>query len=833
MGDCGRDIYVEYVSNELEKKVVEKVRKRTEEGGGLLIVKGAKGIGKSTAVQVALYRVLQLPLKVGDRYYKPVVVAVGEYGKDESEKFIHAAKSLGFYPIFYLDPSKPRAYPKEPPGLYQPEMSIEELRSTLDKLRDVTGAVAVTVLSNDQYQAVEDLVDKAMVIDADQLLTSEKGKYVEALVKNYSGCSGEVVERAANAIASQFADGYAVAAVLAADWLKRGGCRGEEVEKAIERANGDVHRFVLHYLWYGIFNGDEAVARRYAPLLLAMGFFGPHPPKLAKAVVRAFDGELEDAVVRWFSQPLHGALYEAIRKVAHGAVYRRFGVGSDELCQGGGEGPCKLVEICAEVLVRVPPKRYTSVVEIAEDYAKFVAKALTTPRPAGVRQVDFLIDDFLRAYNGVAEGGRWRIRYEAKGSDGVKVVEDVVDELDITAALYGLAVLPGWHSRLKPLEEWFFVGDKKVGMIGPYFYPLLRERGVELVKRAVTIACEVEKRGDYTGVDLLRAVGIAVAGQWDSATDEELEKAMELAIGALGSFATFSPIILAYMWPLLSETWLRIEDGDGRQRLADWSIRVAYEAARGHPHSLSLFLVVGVDKPDWATLAKRFAALYNMASNAGKLLLLDILLNALGWDIGGVNVAATLLGNPQLGRRGAFEEVAGRVKDFVSHLHGVEMAYVVASLYPLIAKQYASLSEFDKATEFAEESLKALEELKRAYEKDKALTEEELRSYLELKQIKPDLERELNTLSLYVYYYIAFVYMGADELDKAVRYAEKACELARKLGFAYYEVSSCRLLPRLRAVKDGVLTIKEFGVVAKGIAGRCRVGRRDHRYYTR
>jgi len=386
MGDCGRGIYVEYVSNKLEEAVVEEVRKRVVEGGGLVVVKGAKGIGKSTAVQVALYRILQVPLKVGDQYYKPVVVVVDDYDKDISERFIHVARGLGLYPIFYLDPSKSRAYPKEPTGLYQPEMSMGELRSTIDKLRDITGAVAVVVFSNDQYHVVKDFVDNAIVIDADQLLAPKKEKYVEALVKNYSGCSGKVVERITDAIASHFADGYAVSAVLAADWLKRDGCRGEEVEKAIERARGDVHRFTLHYLWYGLFNGDEAMADRYAPLLLAVGFFGPHPPKLVKAVVRAFGGEPEDAVVRWFSQPLYGTLYGAIIIVAHGAVYRQFGVGGDELCHGSKEGPCRLVEICAEALVGVPRKRYSGVEEVAVEYAKRVAERLKAPGPDGVRK---------------------------------------------------------------------------------------------------------------------------------------------------------------------------------------------------------------------------------------------------------------------------------------------------------------------------------------------------------------------------------------------------------------------------------------------------------------
>jgi len=813
--DCERGAYVEYVYNQLDKTVVEKVWKKAAEGGGLIVVRGVKGIGKSTAVHAALYRILQLPLKVGDQYYKPVVVDVEKYSKVKAKRFIRTAKKHGFYPIFYLDPSMPGHYPKGPTGLYQPEMSIKELRSVLDKLRDVTGAVAVVVLSNDQYQAVKDLVSGVEEIDADQLLAlrkEEKEEYVEALVKNYSGCPGEVVERVADAIAS-FDDNYAVAAVLAAHWLKSGGCRVEEVEKAVKEAGGNIHLFALHYLWYGLFNGSGAVASQYVPLLLAVGFFGPHPPKLAKALVRAFGGEPEDIVIRWFSQPLHGTLYGTMQKVAHGAVYRRFGVGSDELCQGSEEGPCLLVEICSEELVGVPPRGYSGVVEVAEEYAKLVARALRAPGPAGVRPIDTLIRDFLRVFNCVAEDGRWRIRYKTKSG---RAVEEVVDELDVLSALYGLAVLPGWHPLLKHLEEWFFVNDRRVNVVGLYLHPLSRERGGELVKRAMAIFNEVERRGFYTTVDLLRGVGIAAAGQWDIATDEELEKAIRLAARALRYFATFLPIVLNRIESLLSEAWRRFvswgasEGGESRQRLADMLTKVAYSAVGGRPPLLPHFFVPEKKEPDPETVARRFGVLYNAASNAGKLRLLNTLLYTVNWDIGGDNVTATLLGNPQLGRRRALKEVAKRVEELVSQLDGVERAYVVARLYPALAKQYTSFGEFDKAVELVEESLTALEELRSAYEKDTATTEKELRSYLELRQVNPDLGRELSELRRYVYYRAVFVYMGIGDLGNATKYATMTCDLAKKLGRVYYEITSCGVLLRLKAVESGTPPAGEF-----------------------
>jgi len=788
------------------------VRKRAAERGGLVVVRGAKGIGKSTAVRVALYRVLQLPLKVDNQYYKPVAVAVREYDRDKAERFTHAARGLGLYPIFYLDPSSPRAYPKEPAGPYQPEISIEEVRSAVVRMRDVTGAVAVVVLSNDQYRAVENLVDNAMVIDADQLLAPKKEKYVEALVKSYSNCPSEVVESVAGAIASQY-DNYAVAAVLAADWLRRSGCGVEGVEKIVENTKGDIHRFILHYLWYGLFKGSNAAAERYAPLLLAVGFFGPHPPKLAEAIVRAFGEKPEDTVIRWFSQPLHGTLYEAIRKVAHGAVYKRFKVGNYELCHGSKEESCRLVEICSKVLKKVLQKGY-SVEEVTAEYAKLVAKALEAPGPDGERQIDSLIDDFLQAYDHVAEDGRWRIRYETKGPGGVKTVEDVVDELDVLSALYGMATLPGRTPQ--SLEGWFFVGNMKVGVVSLYLYPHLRERSEELIRRAAMIVHEIGKRGFHTTVDAGRAMGIVAAGQWNNATDEELEKAVKLASATLLHFASASFIVLNNIESLLSETWRRLVggrtrvEGERRRRVADVLTLVIHNAVSGHLISLPFLFTVGLDKHDRATLAQRFNVLYNATSNLGRRLLLDMLLYALEWGVYGISLVAMLLGKPQVGPKEAFEEVTKRVKKLVSNLHGVEKAYIAAPLYPRLAMHYTYFGEFDKAVEHAEEALKELDELWKAYERDKASVEEVLRPYLQLRRLKPDLEEELNDISTYVYHHVAFVYMAIDELDKAMKCAERACELARKLGYVSYEVLSCGMPPRLETVRGGVPPVEEF-----------------------
>jgi len=140
----------------------------------------------------------------------------------------------------------------------------------------------------------------------------------------------------------------------------------------------------------------------------------------------------------------------------------------------------------------------------------------------------------------VTEDGRWRIKYEVKTPHGIEVIEGVVDELDLLSALYGLAVLPDWSRLLKPLEDWFFIGDERTNAVGPYLFFILKERSEKLAKRVVVIVKEIDERGFYTHADLWRAVGIAATGDWGNATDEELVNVVRLLDYVFGRFANVS-----------------------------------------------------------------------------------------------------------------------------------------------------------------------------------------------------------------------------------------------------------------------------------------------------
>lgn len=396
----------EYVEHPAEGLILRALRDIARRHGGLVVLRGPRGVGKSTVARVALYKALG-SLFLMERsgraeVFRPVVVEVDLHNASELSfrQIVAAANRLGLLPIFFLDP-----------GPAHPWL----VRKFIAMVENLPGAVAFMVLDLDQYKAVKEYIEHAYVVDIEEALGKKKTTFTKELIERYSGCTGEIAAKATEIILS-FIDSYAVAAVLAADWLKRGGCSGAEVERVIEEVRRDVRRLALNYIWHVVLGEDEYVARWAAPLILAVGFYGPHPPKLGEAVTVAMSPVVEeifgagsarrdDDALKWLSQPLHGTFYEVIEKVARGAVYKRFGIGGDELCQGSVEGPCRLVEICSEVLAKVPLREYSSVVEVAEEYAKLVAEGIRAPGHAGVRQIDFLVDRLLRAYNGVAEGG--------------------------------------------------------------------------------------------------------------------------------------------------------------------------------------------------------------------------------------------------------------------------------------------------------------------------------------------------------------------------------------------------------------------------------------------
>jgi len=175
----------------------------------------------------------------------------------------------------------------------------------------------------------------------------------------------------------------------------------------------------------------------------------------------------------------------------------------------------------------------------------------------------------------------------------------------------------------------------------------------------------------------------------------------------------------------------------------------------------------------------------------------------------GLIVAAGPL-NTQVDPWETFKELARRVEEFVSRLNDVEKAYAVALLYPRLAYWHSLFDKVSKAKEFADKAVEALKELEKSYAKDEASTEEKLWEYLRVMQIRPNLRETLGDLGAHVHYHVAFAYMIADELEKAVKYAKISYKMAKESREVYNKVVSFSLLWRLETVREGVPPVEEF-----------------------
>jgi len=723
------------VDNSLIDVVAEALAYAARGGGGVVVVKGGKGVGKSSAAAAAVYYFLRGAVRVGERAYKPIAVEVrGAVDRGLLQNFVEAANGFGYFPVLYFDPSMLSAYPEEVGEEYKPEVSVHMVKEVVALLFDTAKpekrhTVALVALSNDQYKVIEGEILKRVksgarrrlwVIDADEVLEEERADFVKDLVEKYSDCKGEGVEKVASAIASSFRDGggYAVAAVLAADWLRGHGCIVREVERAVKEVEGDVHRFALHYIWRWLFNGNETIAKRYVPLLLAVGFFGPHPPKLAEAVVRAFGGEPEDVIVQWFSLPLHGTIFDAIKNFVKCAYKSREGDSAIALCKDN---------VIQQLIKSIPRELAENGERVVEVFKKKVIEASANLSP--------LIEDFTKATDSqkLESLGRWVLKSQALGMAD-EPVEDVYDQLDILLAVLGIAdlqVIP--LSLVEFVREWisigrWFIADYREwgGVAGgepaqallEYVLTALHADRNAVRSKVAELFYRVRSRGYLTYMDLWEIVGLLRAVEWEKASDEELKFALRLSYYLFREYKFVLPeAVVSSLQRLFKSAFTRLDS-------------VAGELA-------FLYRKDSIEGLDPWTL-------YNKVDSVEKVFVLQGLLRQ------------RKIGKDDL------DKIENRLRELEKGDIGLLLRLTV---YPRLAVHYAEVGEKEKAKVYIVMSWMALSRIGPSIAK--------LRRLLSPYYSPPEFERWAAELPLYVYINAALAYISLGEVQRGLEIVER------------------------------------------------------------
>jgi predicted aconitase with swiveling domain len=249
------------------RRVLEKL-----ERGGVAVLVGPKGIGKSTLAAYVVWKMLG-----GGEAEAAIRV-------EKSAKELTLKRMMGFVKrktVVLYDPSPLEVYYKRE---YMEEAErLEEVIKALKELADFLqkgggGVRLLVVLPTDLYEVVKDKMPEAFKDAVEKAFKNaveiklNDVEFLHSVIKTYSSCEGDY-SKLAEKIA-QFNGGYTLAAKYAGLWLRENGCNVESVERAVEEAKKEPKLFFAFYirdvlLWRS--SEEERVRLMYrvaVPLLL-------------------------------------------------------------------------------------------------------------------------------------------------------------------------------------------------------------------------------------------------------------------------------------------------------------------------------------------------------------------------------------------------------------------------------------------------------------------------------------------------------------------------------------------------------------------------------------
>ena len=299
-------------------EAAEEVKKLLAERG-FVVVKGSRGIGKSTLAAYVAYDML----KKGDVDYVVKVKSPVDVSEVDVFKAL-GRRALLFFDIYprevYLEKFDPRRPLKK---LYGSVEVLLSLAALAERSREAGAGLYVLAVVHDKAleetyegKAVRDWLEGASFY-VPQLNTPE---FLAGVLKSYACpneddcCLGKVdIERLVSLISSH--DAYTLVAKYAGLWLKEKRCDAEKLEEALKSSlkpsKAEPKLYLAHYIWQVLLRNSGDLAKRAAVPLLLHARFGPVPvgvTYITKAV--------NDRGVWRFLKPeeLEGASLESLRE---------------------------------------------------------------------------------------------------------------------------------------------------------------------------------------------------------------------------------------------------------------------------------------------------------------------------------------------------------------------------------------------------------------------------------------------------------------------------------------------------------------------------------------
>jgi len=306
--------------------------------GKFVVVRGEKGIGKSTLTLYALAKALSTGnfrvYKIGPTHKEPT---------EEFHKLSITVKMALHTPVLFYDPATPPYY-EAPSDAPQPTAIGQIIRHLLDLherlLEEGSPIPVVVVLPNDIYATLpselKQRLDAHMAVEVDL----RQPQFLAEIVKAYSGttCKDEVYQKIGREIAEKYEGGYTLVARYAGEWLRQAGC-ATNVAKAVEAGGGNAKTFLALYIYKGIFQGDSRLLWALAIPFLARAKLGPMPPKWLEEIpqidprdntlycntplhsvpIQGGD-EAREFIKKWLAEEHEDLIEEVIKELAQGTL---------------------------------------------------------------------------------------------------------------------------------------------------------------------------------------------------------------------------------------------------------------------------------------------------------------------------------------------------------------------------------------------------------------------------------------------------------------------------------------------------------------------------------